>query len=100
MEFKQSNTDENLERGRTSDTSSSLGRQFSNPFIKGFRDTPWNVVHDYFTIDVKGLMELDTSKPITKELYFNQLVKYTIQLGFCHLTQLGSNAYYKNFGYG
>ncbi|GFQ70313.1 integrase catalytic domain-containing protein [Trichonephila clavata] len=26
----------------------------------------WNVVHDYFTIDVKGLMELDTSKPITK----------------------------------
>ncbi|GFR04302.1 reverse transcriptase domain-containing protein [Trichonephila clavata] len=29
---------------------------------------PWNVVHDYFTIDVKGLMELDTSKPITKRV--------------------------------
>ncbi|GFQ73093.1 uncharacterized protein TNCT_131651 [Trichonephila clavata] len=25
-------------------------------------------VHDYFTIDVKGLMELDTSKPITKRI--------------------------------
>ncbi|GFV76197.1 integrase catalytic domain-containing protein [Trichonephila clavipes] len=29
--------------------------------------TPWDVVHDYFTIDVKGLLQLDTSKPITKE---------------------------------
>ncbi|GFR09747.1 integrase catalytic domain-containing protein [Trichonephila clavata] len=29
---------------------------------------PWNVVHDYFIIDVKGLMELDTSKPITKRI--------------------------------
>ncbi|GFU13296.1 reverse transcriptase domain-containing protein [Trichonephila clavipes] len=27
---------------------------------------PWDVVHDYFTIDVKGLLQLDTSKPITK----------------------------------
>ncbi|GFS73624.1 integrase catalytic domain-containing protein [Trichonephila clavipes] len=35
-----------------------------------------------------------------KELCFNQLGKYTIQLGSCHPTQLGSNAYYKNFGYG
>ncbi|GFW09303.1 integrase catalytic domain-containing protein [Trichonephila clavipes] len=61
---------------------------------------PWDVVHDYFTIDVKGLMQLDTSKPITKELCFNQLGKYTIQLGSCHPTRLGSNAYYKNFGYG
>ncbi|GFV52373.1 zinc finger BED domain-containing protein 5 [Trichonephila clavipes] len=61
---------------------------------------PWDVVHDYFTIDVKGLLQLDTSKPITKELCFNQLGKYTIQLGSCHPTQLGSNAYYKNFGYG
>ncbi|GFX28366.1 pro-Pol polyprotein [Trichonephila clavipes] len=41
---------------------------------------PWDVVHDYFTIDVKGLLQLDTSKPITKELCFNQLGKYTIQL--------------------
>ncbi|GFU43352.1 uncharacterized protein TNCV_4089771 [Trichonephila clavipes] len=61
---------------------------------------PWDVVHDYFTIDVKGLLQLDTSKTITKELCFNQLGKYTIQLGSCHPTQLGSNAYYKNFGYG
>ncbi|GFU42035.1 hypothetical protein TNCV_4677171 [Trichonephila clavipes] len=61
---------------------------------------PWDVVHDYFTIDVKGLLQLDTSKPITKELCFNQLGKYTIQLGSCHPTRLGSNAYYKNFGYG
>ncbi|GFU33327.1 integrase catalytic domain-containing protein [Trichonephila clavipes] len=61
---------------------------------------PWDVVHDYFTIDVKGLLQLDTSKPIRKELCFNQLGKYTIQLGSCHPTQLGSNAYYKNFGYG
>ncbi|GFW74464.1 integrase catalytic domain-containing protein [Trichonephila clavipes] len=61
---------------------------------------PWDVVHDYFTIDVKGLLQLDTSKPITKELCFNQLGKYTIQLGSCHPSQLGSNAYYKNFGYG
>ncbi|GFU61523.1 integrase catalytic domain-containing protein [Trichonephila clavipes] len=45
---------------------------------------PWDVVHDYFTIDVKGLLQLDTSKPITKELCFNQLGKYTIQLGSCH----------------
>ncbi|GFT71503.1 uncharacterized protein TNCV_2478961 [Trichonephila clavipes] len=28
---------------------------------------PWYVVHDYFTIDVKGLLQLDTSKPITKK---------------------------------
>ncbi|GFT65086.1 integrase catalytic domain-containing protein [Trichonephila clavipes] len=62
--------------------------------------TPWDVVHDYFTIDVKGLLQLDTSKPITKRICFNQLGKYTIQLGSCHPTQLGSNAYYKNFGYG
>ncbi|GFW13390.1 reverse transcriptase domain-containing protein [Trichonephila clavipes] len=61
---------------------------------------PWDVVHDYFTIDVKGLLQSDTSKPITKELCFNQLGKYTIQLSSCHPTQLGSNAYYKNFGYG
>ncbi|GFY36409.1 integrase catalytic domain-containing protein [Trichonephila clavipes] len=27
---------------------------------------PWDAVHDYFTIDVKGLLQLDTSKPITK----------------------------------
>ncbi|GFU35345.1 hypothetical protein TNCV_2143821 [Trichonephila clavipes] len=48
---------------------------------------PWDVVHDYFTIDVKGLLQLDTSKPITK-LCFNQLGKYTIQLGSCHLTPI------------
>ncbi|GFT10627.1 reverse transcriptase domain-containing protein [Nephila pilipes] len=29
---------------------------------------PRNVVHDYFTIDVKGLLELDTSKPVTKRI--------------------------------
>ncbi|GFV08186.1 integrase catalytic domain-containing protein [Trichonephila clavipes] len=57
---------------------------------------PWDVVHDYFTIDVKGLLQLDPSQ---KELCFNQLGKYTIQLGSCHPTRLGSNAYYKNFGY-
>ncbi|GFU36158.1 reverse transcriptase domain-containing protein [Nephila pilipes] len=57
---------------------------------------PWNVIHDYFTIDVKGLPELDTLSQ--KELCYNQLVKYTIQLDFYRLTQLSSNAYYKNFG--
>ncbi|GFW58722.1 hypothetical protein TNCV_379051 [Trichonephila clavipes] len=29
---------------------------------------PWNVVHDYFTNDVEGLLELDTSNPITKRI--------------------------------
>ncbi|GFT28442.1 integrase catalytic domain-containing protein [Trichonephila clavipes] len=29
---------------------------------------PWDVVHDYFTIEVKGLLQLDTSKPITKRI--------------------------------
>ncbi|GFW02917.1 pro-Pol polyprotein [Trichonephila clavipes] len=61
---------------------------------------PWDVVHDYFTIDVKGLLQLDTSKPITKRIVLRSAGKYTIQLGSCHPTQLGSNAYYKNFGYG
>ncbi|GFS92110.1 integrase catalytic domain-containing protein [Trichonephila clavipes] len=60
---------------------------------------PWDVVHDYFTIDVKGLLQLDTSKPITR-IVLQSAGKYTIQLGSCHPTRLGSNAYYKNFGYG
>ncbi|GFT57642.1 reverse transcriptase domain-containing protein, partial [Nephila pilipes] len=43
---------------------------------------PWNVIHYYFTIDVKGLLELDISKLSQKELCYNQLVKYTIQFDF------------------
>ncbi|GFS29186.1 hypothetical protein NPIL_655721 [Nephila pilipes] len=29
---------------------------------------PWNAIHDYFTIDVKELLELDISKPVTKRI--------------------------------
>ncbi|GFS86063.1 uncharacterized protein TNCV_1583121 [Trichonephila clavipes] len=62
---------------------------------------PWDVVHDYFTIDVKRTSAIGHVKTHhKKKLCFNQLGKYTIQLGSCHPTQLGSNAYYKNFGYG
>ncbi|GFR01061.1 DUF1758 domain-containing protein [Trichonephila clavata] len=60
---------------------------------------PWNVVYDYFTNNVKGLLELDTSKPSQKELCFNQQLN-TIQMDFYHPTQSDSNAYYKNFGFG
>ncbi|GFR18620.1 reverse transcriptase domain-containing protein [Trichonephila clavata] len=43
---------------------------------------PWNVVHDYFTIDVKGLMELDTSKPITKRVVLQSAGKIYDPVGF------------------
>ncbi|GFS88929.1 hypothetical protein NPIL_368961, partial [Nephila pilipes] len=35
---------------------------------------PWNVIHDYFTIYVKGLLELDASKLSQKELCYNQFI--------------------------
>ncbi|GFT02303.1 hypothetical protein NPIL_111411 [Nephila pilipes] len=57
----------------------------------------WNVIHDYFTIDVKGLLELDTSKPVTKRIVLQSAGKiydpveflspYTIQLK-CLLQEL------------
>ncbi|GFR11444.1 reverse transcriptase domain-containing protein [Trichonephila clavata] len=43
---------------------------------------PWNVVHDHFTIDVKGLMELDTSKPITKRVVLQSAGKIYDPVGF------------------
>ncbi|GFQ75438.1 uncharacterized protein TNCT_395721 [Trichonephila clavata] len=43
---------------------------------------PWNVVHDYFTIDVKGLMELDTSKPITQRVVLQSAGKIYDPVGF------------------
>ncbi|GFS48400.1 uncharacterized protein TNCV_2297391 [Trichonephila clavipes] len=49
---------------------------------------------------LKDFCNWTRQNPSQKELCFNQLGKYTIQLGSCHPTQLGSNAYYKNFGYG
>ncbi|GFX75072.1 uncharacterized protein TNCV_4064741 [Trichonephila clavipes] len=58
---------------------------------------PWDVVHDYFTIDVKGLLQLDTSKPITKRIVLQSAGKiydpvgllspYTIRLK-CLLQEL------------
>ncbi|GFR13897.1 reverse transcriptase domain-containing protein [Trichonephila clavata] len=62
---------------------------------------PWNVVHDYFTIDVKGLMELDTSKLITKRVVLQSAGKIYDPVGFLSpYTIRLTNAYYKNFGYG
>ncbi|GFQ70661.1 reverse transcriptase domain-containing protein [Trichonephila clavata] len=43
---------------------------------------PWNVVHDYFTIDVKGLMKLDKSKPITKRTVLQSAGKIYDPVGF------------------
>ncbi|GFT59633.1 reverse transcriptase domain-containing protein [Nephila pilipes] len=43
---------------------------------------PWNVIHDYFTIDVKGLLELDTSKPVTKRNVLQSAGKIYDPVGF------------------
>ncbi|GFU01709.1 uncharacterized protein NPIL_106972 [Nephila pilipes] len=43
---------------------------------------PWNVIHDYFTIDVKGLLELDTSKPVTKRILLQSAGKIYDPVGF------------------
>ncbi|GFW82581.1 integrase catalytic domain-containing protein [Trichonephila clavipes] len=43
---------------------------------------PWDVVHDYFTIDVKGLLQLDTSKPITKRIVLQSAGKIYDTVGF------------------
>ncbi|GFW19975.1 integrase catalytic domain-containing protein [Trichonephila clavipes] len=43
---------------------------------------PWDVVHDYFTIDVKGLRQLDTSKPITKRIVLQSAGKIYDPVGF------------------
>ncbi|GFW37027.1 integrase catalytic domain-containing protein [Trichonephila clavipes] len=43
---------------------------------------PWDVVHDYFTIDVKGLLQLDTSKPITKRIVLLSAGKIYDPVGF------------------
>ncbi|GFQ75684.1 integrase catalytic domain-containing protein [Trichonephila clavata] len=42
----------------------------------------WNVVHDYFTFDVKGLMELDMSNPITKRVILQSAGKIYDPVGF------------------
>ncbi|GFX95569.1 integrase catalytic domain-containing protein [Trichonephila clavipes] len=34
---------------------------------------PWDIVHDYFTIDVKGLLQLDTLKCLLQELWLRKL---------------------------
>ncbi|GFX49622.1 pro-Pol polyprotein [Trichonephila clavipes] len=43
---------------------------------------PWDVVHDYFTMDVKGLLQLDTSKPITKRIVLQSAGKIYDPVGF------------------
>ncbi|GFV67003.1 integrase catalytic domain-containing protein [Trichonephila clavipes] len=43
---------------------------------------PWDVVHDYFTIDVKGLLQLGTSKPITKRIVLQSAGKIYDPVGF------------------
>ncbi|GFU48329.1 pro-Pol polyprotein [Trichonephila clavipes] len=43
---------------------------------------PWDVVHDYFTIDVKGLLQLDTPKPITKRIVLQSAGKIYDPVGF------------------
>ncbi|GFW91384.1 integrase catalytic domain-containing protein [Trichonephila clavipes] len=43
---------------------------------------PWDVVHDYFTIDVKVLLQLDTSKPITKRIVLQSAGKIYDAVGF------------------
>ncbi|GFT79999.1 reverse transcriptase domain-containing protein [Nephila pilipes] len=43
---------------------------------------PWNVIHDYFTIDVKGLLELDISKPVTKRIVLQSAGKIYDPVGF------------------
>ncbi|GFW08707.1 integrase catalytic domain-containing protein [Trichonephila clavipes] len=43
---------------------------------------PWDVVHDYFTIDIKGLLQLDTSKPITKRIVLQSAGKIYDPVGF------------------
>ncbi|GFU12921.1 integrase catalytic domain-containing protein [Trichonephila clavipes] len=43
---------------------------------------PWDVVHDYFTIDVKGLLQLYTSKPITKRIVLQSAGKIYDPVGF------------------
>ncbi|GFW41652.1 integrase catalytic domain-containing protein [Trichonephila clavipes] len=43
---------------------------------------PWDVVHDYFTIDVKGLLQLDTSKLITKRIVLQSAGKIYDPVGF------------------
>ncbi|GFW35260.1 integrase catalytic domain-containing protein [Trichonephila clavipes] len=43
---------------------------------------PWDVVHDYFTIDNKGLLQLDTSKPITKRIVLQSAGKIYDPVGF------------------
>ncbi|GFW93555.1 integrase catalytic domain-containing protein [Trichonephila clavipes] len=43
---------------------------------------PRDVVHDYFTIDVKGLLQLDTSKPITKRIVLQSAGKIYDPVGF------------------
>ncbi|GFU07922.1 integrase catalytic domain-containing protein [Trichonephila clavipes] len=42
---------------------------------------PWDVVHDYF-VDVKGLLQLDTSKPITKRIVLQSAGKIYDPVGF------------------
>ncbi|GFT64388.1 hypothetical protein NPIL_162581 [Nephila pilipes] len=59
---------------------------------------PWNAILDYFTIDVKGLLELDTSKPITKRSVLQSAGKiydtvvflslYTIKLNLAQIIKL------------
>ncbi|GFT88068.1 reverse transcriptase domain-containing protein [Nephila pilipes] len=43
---------------------------------------PWNVLHDFFTISVKGLLELDTSKPITNRIGQQSAGKIYDPVGF------------------
>ncbi|GFS75466.1 reverse transcriptase domain-containing protein, partial [Nephila pilipes] len=43
---------------------------------------PWNVILDYFTNDVKGLLELDTSKTVTKRIVLQSAGKIYDPVGF------------------
>ncbi|GFQ75889.1 hypothetical protein TNCT_1431 [Trichonephila clavata] len=82
MEFKQPNTDEILERGRGLEIPPRHLEDSSQITLSKVSGIPWNVFHDYFTIDMKGLMELDTSKPITKRVVFQSAGKIYDPVGF------------------
>ncbi|GFW02080.1 pro-Pol polyprotein [Trichonephila clavipes] len=62
---------------------------------------PWDVVHDYFTIDVKRTSAIGHVKTHHKRIVLQSAGKIYDPVGFLSpYTIRGSNAYYKNFGYG
>ncbi|GFR23809.1 hypothetical protein TNCT_28301 [Trichonephila clavata] len=74
QEFKLSNTDENLEKGRsTHPRHSENSSQIPLSKVLGI---PWNAIHDYFTNNVKDLLELNMPKPISKGIVLQSAGSY------------------------